>query len=59
LIPKIPGVTELLNAASFPLPILQIPTPALPTPVYSPSNIRPKKIGYYVSLMIHVFRAER
>jgi selenium-binding protein 1 len=47
LIPKIPGVTELLNKAAFPLPILQIPTPALPAPAYTPSNIRPKKIGYY------------
>lgn len=47
LIPSIPGVTELLNDVAPPLPILQIPTPALPSPPWNGSNIKPKKIGYF------------
>ncbi len=47
LIPSIPGVTELLNQLAPPLPILQVPTPALDSPPFTPSNIRPKKIGYF------------
>ncbi len=47
LIPSIPGVTELLNQLAPPLPILQVPTPALDSPPFTPSNIKPKKIGYF------------
>jgi hypothetical protein len=47
LIPSIPGVTEPLNGIVPPLPILQVPTPALDSPPFTPSNIRPKKIGYF------------
>lgn len=47
LIPAIPGVTEPLASNAPPLPILQLPTPPLPEPPYTPSNIKPKKIGYF------------
>ncbi|QIW98574.1 hypothetical protein AMS68_004092 [Peltaster fructicola] len=47
LIPSIPGVTEPLSSNAPPLPILQVPTPALPSPPWTGSNIRPKKIGYF------------
>jgi len=47
LIPSIPGVTEPLASNAPPLPILQVPTPPLPSPPFTPSNIRPKKIGYF------------
>ncbi|KAK1138540.1 hypothetical protein N8T08_002426 [Aspergillus melleus] len=47
LIPSIPGVTEPLNNLSPPLPILQVPTPALDSPPFTPSEIKPKKIGYF------------
>ena len=47
LIPSIPGVTEPLASDAPPLPILQVPTPALPSPPYTPSDIKPKKIGYF------------
>ena len=48
LIPSIPGVTEILADNQIPLPVLQLPTPALesdPFPVNA--TIRPKKIGYF------------
>lgn len=44
---RIPGVTEPLASNAPPLPILQIPTPPLPSPPFTPSNIKPKKIGYF------------
>lgn len=47
LIPSIPGVTEPLNDLAPPLPILQIPTPALDSPFFPVKNIKPKKIGYF------------
>ena len=47
LIPSIPGVTEPLNNLAPPLPILQIPTPALDSPPFTASDIKPKKIGYF------------
>lgn len=47
LIPAIPGVTEPLNGIVPPLPILQAPLPALESPPFTPSNIKPKKIGYF------------
>ncbi|RKU44662.1 hypothetical protein DL546_003235 [Coniochaeta pulveracea] len=47
LIPSIPGVTEPLASNAPPLPILQLPTPPLPSPPFTPSNIKPKKIGYF------------
>jgi hypothetical protein len=46
LIPKIPGVTEPLTTNAPPLPILQVPTPPLDSPPFTPSNIKPKKIAY-------------
>jgi hypothetical protein len=47
LIPSIPGVTEPLASNAPPLPILQLPTPPLPSPEFTPSDIKPKKIGYF------------
>ncbi|KAB8338853.1 hypothetical protein FH972_021797 [Carpinus fangiana] len=47
LIPSIPGVTEPLSNNNIPLPVLQLPTPPLDSPPFTPSNIRPKKIGYF------------
>ncbi|KAM7188935.1 selenium-binding protein [Naviculisporaceae sp. PSN 640] len=46
LIPKIPGVTEPLSENAIPLPILQLPTPPLPSIPFPVKNIKPKKIGY-------------
>jgi len=48
LIPAIPGVTvPLLTDNAIPLPILQLPTPPLPSEPFELANIRPKKIGYF------------
>ncbi|KAL2871180.1 uncharacterized protein BJX67DRAFT_377783 [Aspergillus lucknowensis] len=47
LIPSIPGVTEALGNIVPPLPILQVPTPALDSPPFEASDIKPKKIGYF------------
>ena len=47
LIPSIPGVTEPLSSNAPSLPILQVPTPPLESPPYTPSNIKPKKIGFF------------
>lgn len=47
LIPLIPGVTEPLTANAPPLPILQVPTPPLVSPIFIGSDIKPKKIGYF------------
>lgn len=47
LIPSIPGVTEPLTTNAPPLPILQVPTPPLKSPPFTPSDIKPKKIGYF------------
>ncbi|KAK3938725.1 hypothetical protein QBC46DRAFT_317331 [Diplogelasinospora grovesii] len=47
LIPSIPGVTEPLTSDAPPLPILQLPTPPLESPPFTPSSIRPKKIGFF------------
>lgn len=47
LIPAIPGVTEPISENAPPLPILQLPTPPLPSPPREGSNIKPKKIGYF------------
>ncbi|EYE98608.1 uncharacterized protein EURHEDRAFT_493346 [Aspergillus ruber CBS 135680] len=47
LIPSIPGVTEVLTENAPPLPILQVPTPPLESPPFTPSDIKPKKIGYF------------
>lgn len=47
LIPTIPGVTEPLTSNAPPLPILQIPTPPLPSPPFIGSDLKPKKIGYF------------
>lgn len=47
LIPLIPGVTEPLTENAPPLPILQVPTPPLESPPFTPSDIKPKKIGYF------------
>lgn len=47
LIPSIPGVTEPLSTGAPPLPILQVPTPPLESAPFTPSDIRPKKVGYF------------
>lgn len=47
LIPSIAGVTDPLTTNAPPLPILQVPTPPLESPPFNPSNIKPKKIGYF------------
>lgn len=51
LIPKIPGVTTPLLQPLYDvipvLPVFQAPLPPLDSPPFTPSNIRPKKIGYY------------
>ena len=47
IIPSIPGVTVPLASDAPPLPILQPPTPALPSPPFVGSDIKPKKIGYF------------
>ncbi|KAK3984047.1 selenium-binding protein [Cladorrhinum sp. PSN332] len=47
LIPLIPGVTEPLSENAIPLPILQLPTPPLPSQPFELVNVRPKKIGYF------------
>lgn len=51
LIPSIPGVTEPLSSNAPPLPVLQLPTPPLPSPEHEVTQItdkfRPKKIGYF------------
>lgn len=48
LIPSIPGVTAPLASNAPPLPVLQIPTPPLDSPVHQVNEvIRPKKIGYF------------
>lgn len=50
-IPKIPGVTTPLIQPLYDLlpalPILQFPLPPLDSPSFTPSDIQPKKIGYY------------
>lgn len=48
-LPTIPGVTEPLGSSLPPGIILQPPTPPLPDPVpnYTPSEIKPKKIGFF------------
>ena len=48
-IPAIPGVTVPLASAAPPGIILQPPTPPLPDPDpnYTPSEIKPKKIGFF------------
>ncbi|KAF5856803.1 hypothetical protein ETB97_006694 [Aspergillus alliaceus] len=47
LIPSIPGVTESLTEDAPPLPILQVLTPLLESPPFTPSNTKPKEIGYF------------
>lgn len=47
LIPSIPGVTAPLVSLVPPLPIIQVPTPPLDSPPFTPSDIKPKKIGYF------------
>jgi selenium-binding protein 1 len=50
-IPKIQGVTTPLIQPLYDLlpalPILQAPLPPLDSPSFTPSDIKPKKIGYY------------
>lgn len=47
LIPSVPGFTDPLGTLVPPLPVLQVPTPALPSPLFTGSDIKPKKIGYF------------
>lgn len=50
-IPKIPGVTTPLIQPLYDLlpalPIIQFFLPPLDSPSFTPSGIKPKKIGYY------------
>jgi hypothetical protein len=49
--PKIEGVTTPLIQPLYDLlpalPILQAPLPPLDSPSFTPSDIKPKKVGYY------------
>lgn len=45
-LPPLLPVSPLPGGAP-PLPILQVPTPALPSPPFQGSDIKPKKIGYF------------
>ena len=47
LIPSIPGVTEPLASNAPPLPVLQLPLPPVESEPFTPSKLRPKKIGYF------------
>lgn len=48
LIPAgVPGFPEFISSLAPPLPVLQVPTPALPSPPFVGSDIKPKKIGYF------------
>lgn len=47
LIPTIPGFTDPIGSLAPPLPVLQVPTPAKPSPPFTGSNLKPKKIGYF------------
>ena len=47
LIPTVPGFTDPISSLAPPLPVLQVPTPALPSPPFTGSDIKPKKIGYF------------
>lgn len=47
LIPSVPGFTDPIAQNAPPLPVLQVPTPALASPPFQGSDIKPKKIGYF------------
>lgn len=47
LIPSVPGFTDPIAQNAPPLPVLQVPTPALESPPFQGSDIKPKKIGYF------------
>lgn len=47
LIPSVPGFTDPISSLAPPLPVLQVPTPALTSPPFQGSDIKPKKIGYF------------
>lgn len=47
LIPSVPGFTDPISSLAPPLPVLQVPTPALPSPPFTGSDIKPKIIGYF------------
>lgn len=47
LIPSVPGFTEPIASNAPPLPVLQVPTPPLPSPDFTGSDLKPKKIGYF------------
>lgn len=47
LIPSVPGFTDPIVQNAPPLPVLQVPTPALESPPFTGSDIKPKKIGYF------------
>lgn len=47
VIPSVPGFADPINQLSPPLPVLQVPTPALASPPFQGSDIKPKKIGYF------------
>ncbi|KAI4240280.1 MAG: hypothetical protein L6R40_005216 [Gallowayella cf. fulva] len=45
--PTVPGFTDPIGSLAPPLPVLQPPTPAKPSPPFQGSDIKPKKIGYF------------
>lgn len=46
-IPSLPLPPNIPVGGAPPLPVLQVPTPALPSPSFQGSDIKPKKIGYF------------
>lgn len=45
--PSIPGFTDPIIKTAPPGIVLQPPTPPLPSPPFTGSDIKPKKIGYF------------
>lgn len=47
VIPSVPGFADPISQLAVPLPVAQVPTPALASPPFQGSDIKPKKIGYF------------
>lgn len=47
LIPSVPGFTDPISQTAPPGVVLQPPTPPLPSPPFTGSDLKPKKIGYF------------
>lgn len=46
-VPSVPGFIGPLSSLVPPTPVLQFPSPALDSPPFTGSDIKPKKIGYF------------